>query len=68
MYVRRCGLTGQIEICGDNDLLGAIALHTFDQLPDLELIGSNTFDRRYSPVQYVIAPLELASTFEREHV
>ncbi len=45
MQIRRRRLAREIEICGDDDLVGTVALHTVDKLADLELIGPNAFDR-----------------------
>ena len=40
-----CGsFSREIEICGNDHLLGAFALHAIDQFSDLELIGSDAFD------------------------
>jgi hypothetical protein len=68
VQIRRCGLPRQIEVRSDNHFLRAVALDAFDELSDLELIGSNAFDGRNSTVQDVIAALELTSALERKHI
>jgi hypothetical protein len=68
MQIRRRGLSGEVEISSHDDLFGTFALHTVDQLANLELIRSDAFDRRNGPVQYVVPTPELASPLEREHI
>ena len=68
MQIRRCSLSRQIEIRGHDHLLGAFALHTLNQFANLELIGSDAFDRGHGPMQDVVAPFELAGALEGEDV
>ncbi len=68
MEVGGGSLTRQVEVGGDDDFVGILPPDPLEQLPDLELIWADPFDRGDGAVQDVVAALELPGALEGNHV
>lgn len=57
-----------IEIRSEDDLVRTLVFDPLNQLLNLELLGTNPFDRRDRPVKHVIPPFELPGALERQDI
>ena len=66
--VHRGGFALEVGVRADNDLLNGTGIDTGQQLTDLELFGSDAFERIECPAQHVVATVKLPRPLHRHDV